>query len=384
MTHRVKPPEAFTRKQKSKPSTKRKCTHCIESFTPPPDMQGQMSSDSETASKLRKRRIVTEEDDLQSEIEIREKSNSPTGAESCSEAQGTDAVMVEGEPEEAEGPEDDAAQALGPRRLRKAETALQWRTSQILLVLERAYDAHNHLAVLRTAESLGIQHVWIVDPVEMLRGRGAGTLKDRGLGGIEDTGRIGVDSSSALVRRIARQNGDWLSIRHFSSPNECINALRADGRQIWVAELGQDAEPLGATATRPLPDRMALVIGREADGVSADVLKAADRRIYLPLRGLSESLNVSVAAAMLLQQLFWLYPSAIGAMADEERCALRKDWYLKLAKTPSQRQEYLKWVDNPPMPFSDLRRPEEHRIDWVNPRVKKRIQAKEDQLVREA
>ena len=50
------------------------------------------------------------------------------------------------------------------RLLRRIETVVQRRTARIVLVLERLQDGHNYAAVLRTCESLGVQHVWIVSP----------------------------------------------------------------------------------------------------------------------------------------------------------------------------------------------------------------------------
>jgi hypothetical protein len=49
------------------------------------------------------------------------------------------------------------------RVLRKAETVLCRRTSSIILVIERCTAIHNYTALIRTAEALGIQHVWLVD-----------------------------------------------------------------------------------------------------------------------------------------------------------------------------------------------------------------------------
>ena len=57
------------------------------------------------------------------------------------------------------------APGLPDRLLRKAETAVLGLTSRILCVVERCTDEHNYSAVLRTAEALGVQHVWLVDPV---------------------------------------------------------------------------------------------------------------------------------------------------------------------------------------------------------------------------
>ena len=50
------------------------------------------------------------------------------------------------------------------RLLRRIETVVKRRTARIVLVLERLQDGHNYAAVLRTCESLGVQHVWIVSP----------------------------------------------------------------------------------------------------------------------------------------------------------------------------------------------------------------------------
>lgn len=61
-------------------------------------------------------------------------------------------------PSEFEEPSTDS------RLLRRIETVLQRRTARIVLVLERLQDGHNYAAVLRTCESLGVQHVWIVSP----------------------------------------------------------------------------------------------------------------------------------------------------------------------------------------------------------------------------
>ena len=47
-----------------------------------------------------------------------------------------------------------------PERLRRMEAVLQRRTSRFLIVLERVLDGHNQQAVIRTAEAMGIQHVW--------------------------------------------------------------------------------------------------------------------------------------------------------------------------------------------------------------------------------
>ena len=75
------------------------------------------------------------------------------------------------EPRE-ESVEDADCAGLPNRLLRKAETAIQGRTSRILAVIERCTDEHNYSAVIRTAEALGVQHIWLVDPVDVSSMRG--------------------------------------------------------------------------------------------------------------------------------------------------------------------------------------------------------------------
>lgn len=73
-------------------------------------------------------------------------------------------------------------------------------------------------------------------------------------------------------------------------------------------------------------------MGNETDGVSTEMLEAAEKRIYLPIHGFSESLNLSVASALVLQKLFYLCPNARGNLTDDEKLVIRKEWYLKLSK----------------------------------------------------
>lgn len=104
-----------------------------------------------------------------------------------------------------------------------------------------------------------------------------------------------------------------------------------------------------------MPERLAVVMGREADGVSQEMLSAADSCVYLPMFGFNDSLNLSVATAMVLQQLFYMCPEARGHMSTERRNALRKSWYSKLARNDEQRAKFLKRLGDPPPPFFDIR-----------------------------
>ena len=236
-------------------------------------------------------------------------------------------------------PERDAA----PRRLRRAEAVLARRTGRLLLVLERCSDEHNRLAVLRPAEALGVQRVALVEGV----------------------GR----ASEAMSKGVTRGAAQWLDLRRFRDPSACVATLKEEGWTIWATDLSPSAESAEPSSLAPLPAKLALIFGRETDGVSEEALAAADRRLYLPTVGFMESLNLSVAAALLLQRLFDACPEMRGDLSASERAVIRARWYRRLAggKQPAR---FDGWLVNPPPPLEELRLPPELRM----PRLKTRAQ----------
>lgn len=215
-----------------------------------------------------------------------------------------------------------------PRRLRRAEAVLQQRCGRFLLVLERCTDLHNHAAVLRTAEAFGLVHVWLVDH--------------------------DPETAESFHKSITKGADHWLRVRSFPDPESCRDALLADGWTIWATDLGRDAVAATREDLGTLPERLALIIGRESDGVSKVMLEAAEKRIFLPMYGFTESFNLSVATGLLLQRLFDLCPEAHGSLQGVELQELREDWYRRLGggKDP---ERFLEWLDHPPAPLETLR-----------------------------
>lgn len=230
-----------------------------------------------------------------------------------------------------------------PRRLRRAEAVLAQRTGRLLVVLERCSDEHNRQAVLRTAEAFGVQKVALVE--------GAGR------------------ASEGMSRGVTRGAAQWLDLRRFSGPAACVAALQEEGWTIWATDLSPSAEPAEPARLQPLPAKLALIFGRESDGVSPEALAAAERRLYLPMAGFMESLNLSVSAALLLQRLFDACPEMRGDLSETERAAIRARWYRRLAggKQPAR---FDHWLAHPPEPLPELRLAPELR----EPRLKKRVQ----------
>lgn len=247
-----------------------------------------------------------------------------------------------------------------PVRLRRAETVLQHRTSRIVLVLEQCMDSHNHQAVLRTAEALGIQHVWLI------------TANDQQLKTHSDKSK---KSNKTSGKKITKNCAVWLTVREFSSIASCLEALRENELTVWATDLSPQAEPL-VDSNKPngLPTRLAVVIGREIDGVSPEMLRAAHRRVYMPLFGFSESLNLSVATALVLQRLLNWFPEIRGDLDEQEKQQLRAKWHPQLVGNPTQAAQAEPWTSGSELirPLDDLRR-EKHEA-WVSKSVRRREQ----------
>lgn len=142
---------------------------------------------------------------------------------------------------------------------------------------------------------------------------------------------------------------------------------------IWATDLSPQAEPLVASdKPSELPARLAVVIGRETDGVSPEMLRAAHRRVYLPLFGFSESLNLSVATALVLQRLLDWFPEIRGDLKEQEKQSIRERWHPQLVSNPTQAAQAEPWTSGkvPIRPLDDLRR-EKHEA-WVPKSVRRR------------
>ena len=256
------------------------------------------------------------------------------------------------------------------RLLRKCETILRRRTSQITIVVERSVDSHNYSAIIRTAEAFGVQHLWVISPPSL--DTNIFSKKGRKKNDVWE-----VDAEERLEHiAFAKQAGKWTTIRTFASTAECMAALKAAGKELWVTDLSQVAEDLedvlGPTCPgpAPLPRAVAIAFGSEGSGASPELLAGARRRVYLRMHGFADSLNLSVSAALVLQRMMLADPGCVGNMGHEERCRLRAEWYPRMARSPEDARRFASIAarenrsgpgGGKVAPFTDLRRPEQHR-----------------------
>ncbi len=178
---------------------------------------------------------------------------------------------------------------LEERRARM-DAAAATRLGGLRLVIENLHDPHNGAAVLRSAEAFGVQRVEVIETVERFR------------------------FSSTVTQGCEK----WLDVvRHRSLPAALVG-LRSEGFVVYAAVPGAAAALDELDFSRPA----AVMVGNEHEGLTADAIAAADVRFGVPMFGLTQSLNLSVAAALIVSRAAALRRRALGRDGDLDEAAV--------------------------------------------------------------
>ena len=181
---------------------------------------------------------------------------------------------------------------------------LEERTKFITVAIEDVFQMHNTSAVIRSCEVFGIQTAHV----------------------IED--RFG----KRLDKNIAMGAQQWVDVERYENTKSCISHLRSEGYQIIATTPYNDSCLLEEFKI----DRMsALFFGTEKEGLSEEVIQEADGFLKIPMVGFTESLNISVSAAILLQHLTSKLKSqgTPWQLSDSEKLEKRLDWTKKSIKS---------------------------------------------------
>ncbi|NNF05074.1 MAG: RNA methyltransferase [Rhodothermales bacterium] len=193
--------------------------------------------------------------------------------------------------------------ALSDERSERIETVLRGRTYAVATVVEGLANTGNVSAVMRTAEGLGFQSFHVV----------AGDAKPK------------------HSRRTTQGAHKWLDVRHWDAPGACCDRLRSLGYRIIAARIADDAVPV-SEVDFTIPS--AVVFGNELNGLSDEMIDAADVSCMLPTPGFIQSFNISVAAAMTLYAAFRQRTQKLGSngdLSEDEIMRLRADFYMRAA-----------------------------------------------------
>ncbi len=186
------------------------------------------------------------------------------------------------------------AASVKPRRLARMLQVLDQRMEGVAPVLEALRRRHNVSAIIRSADAMGLHRVHLV------------------------TGSFKPSPGPA------RGSERWMDLVRHADTSSCLRLLKGTGFRVFVADMTPDAmEPGQVPVDRPL----AVLFGSELAGVSPQARAMADGAVALPMRGFVESLNVSVAAAIILQDLARRRRALTGPdLSPSTREAVLLDW----------------------------------------------------------
>lgn len=163
---------------------------------------------------------------------------------------------------------------LTPQRSKKITEMYAHRQKGLVVVLEQVDDPHNVNAVLRSCDAVGVGKICFVYPNGKFP-------------------RLSESSSASAYK--------WVEIEKFNSIQECLAKLKSEGFNIYATYLGEEA-PSKSLHEFDFTKPSAVILGNEHAGVSKEALSLSDGNIYIPMYGMVQSLNISVANAVILYE----------------------------------------------------------------------------------
>ena len=181
---------------------------------------------------------------------------------------------------------------------------LEERTKFITVAIEDVFQLHNTSAVIRSCEVFGIQNAHVIE------------------------GRFG----KRLDKNIAMGAQQWVDVARYENTKSCISYLRGEGYQIIATTPYNDSCLLEEFK---IDRKSALFFGTEKEGLSEEVMQEADGFLKIPMVGFTESLNISVSAAIILQHLSSKLKKQgmPWQLSDSEKLEKRLDWTKKSIKS---------------------------------------------------
>ncbi|MBN2275360.1 MAG: RNA methyltransferase [Bacteroidales bacterium] len=168
-------------------------------------------------------------------------------------------------------------QFITERRLQSINRVLAQRTRYITVVLEDIFQSHNASAVLRSCDCFGIQDVHIIEN--------------------RNTYQVNPD--------VALGSYKWLNLYKYNKEGNntvaALEKLKKQGYRLVATTPHQKGSMLEDFDLNK--GKLALVFGTELEGLTDNASCMADEVLTIPMVGFTESLNISVTAAVILHDL---------------------------------------------------------------------------------
>lgn len=168
---------------------------------------------------------------------------------------------------------------LTDRRRRRIEQVVSKRQRDLMVIMEDVHNPHNLAAIARSCDAFGVQQI-------------AFTVQEESLFDPKEVGKVSSTSASK-----------WLDYRIFDTGTDhALTTLKREGWHVMVTVLDRTAPTIYDVDFTAI-DRLALLVGNEHAGVSQTAIKHADSKLYIPMFGMIQSFNVSVATALMLFEI---------------------------------------------------------------------------------
>ncbi|WP_323853439.1 tRNA (guanosine(18)-2'-O)-methyltransferase TrmH [Xenorhabdus koppenhoeferi] len=183
---------------------------------------------------------------------------------------------------------------MNPKRYARICQMMAMRQPDLTICLEEVHKPHNVSAVIRTADAVGLHQIHAIWPNQPLR----------------------TQLSSAAG------SNSWVQVKTHSIVEQAIAQFKSDGMQILATHLSDKAVDFRQIDyTKPT----CIIMGQEKKGISKQAIALADHDIIIPMTGMVQSLNVSVASALILyeaqrqRQLAGMYQREKSILSEEEQ-----------------------------------------------------------------
>ncbi|MBG5920419.1 tRNA (guanosine(18)-2'-O)-methyltransferase TrmH [Providencia stuartii] len=183
---------------------------------------------------------------------------------------------------------------MNERRYRRICQMMAMRQPDLTICLEEIHKPHNVSAIVRSADAVGIHQIHAIWPDQKVK--------------------LSVSSAAG--------SNSWVKVISHQSTEEAISQIKSQNMQVLVTNLSEQAVDFREIDyTRPT----CIMMGQEKKGISSTALKLADQHIIIPMVGMVQSLNVSVASALILyeaqrqRQLAGMYSREISQLSKQEQ-----------------------------------------------------------------
>lgn len=194
-----------------------------------------------------------------------------------------------------------------PHKVSTINQVLSERTRHLTVVLEDIYHAQNASAVMRTCDCFGIQDLYITQ-----------RLHD-------------YEVNPNVVRGASKWITQHKYEREETSTEKCFKDLKKKNYRIVGTTPSKE---FASIHDLDITDKTAIIFGTELQGLTDYAKEHVDELVHIPMYGFTESFNISVSAALLLQELVSRLKSSDIAwqLTEEEKEELKLEWYSRIVK----------------------------------------------------